>query len=292
MIRSTLRLVTLACSMLLLGSQVLHAADYKLSMLPRYSTEEINRRISPLAQYLSKETGLEIVPVLTSSFDQYSKQLAGGSIDIGFENPYIYVLASDSHEVIAMAEKGKDGDRFRGIIITRKGSPIKIIDDLLDKRIAIVGYTSAGGYLSQKLTLLENDIDVQQDCTVEEAPDNKQENVVFSVYTGDVDAGFIRESALHKVDEFVPQGSITVLEKTAWLPNWALSVSRKMPPEDRDKIVKAVLALKPGSPVLEALKITSFRKAGDSEYNNVRKAAGLSRPETVTPPVPTSRQID
>ena len=279
MIRLTLRFVCLACCAVMFSSPALYAAGYKLSMLPRYSTEEINKRISPLAEYLSKETGLDISPTLTSTFDQYTKQLSGGSIDIGFENPYIYVLASDRHEAVAMAVKGQDGDKFRGIIIVRKGSPIKSIDDLLDKKIAIVGYNSAGGYLSQKLTLLENDIDVTQDCTIEEAPDNKQENVVFSVYTGDVDAGFIRESALHKVDEFVPQGSITVLARTAWLPNWALSISRKMPREDREKIVKAILSLGTGSPPLDALKIKKFRKADDSEYDSIRKAAGLSRPQ-------------
>ena len=279
MIGLTLRFVCLACCAVMFSSQTLYAAGYKLSMLPRYSTEEINKRISPLAEYLSKETGLDISPTLTSTFDQYTKQLSGGSIDIGFENPYIYVLASDSHEAVAMAVKGQDGDKFRGIIIVRQGSPIKSIDDLLDKKIAIVGYNSAGGYLSQKLTLLENDIDVTQDCTIEEAPDNKQENVVFSVYTGDVDAGFIRESALHKADEFMPQGSITVLARTAWLPNWALSISRKMPREDRDKIVKAILSLGTGSPPLDALKIKKFRKADDSEYDSIRKAAGLSRPQ-------------
>jgi phosphonate transport system substrate-binding protein len=273
-----------ACCIFLLSASFVCAASYKLSMLPRYSIEEINRRIAPLAAYLSEQTGLTITPVLTSTFDQYTKQLLNGGIDIGFENPYIYVLASGAHEVIAMAEKGKDGDKFRGIIITRKDSPIKSIDDLLDKKIAIVGFSSAGGYLSQKLTLQENDIDVRQDCTVEEAPDNKQENVVFSVYTGDSDAGFIRESALHKVDEFVPPGTIRILEKTAWLPNWALSLSKKMDEQDRQKIIKAVHELKPDSPVLQALKIKKFRPAVDREYDPVRKAADLA--ESTSSPQP------
>ena len=81
------------------------------------------------------KTGLQITPVLTSTFDQYSKQLSTGGIDIGFENPYIYVLASQAHEVVAMAVKGKDGDKFRGIIITRSDSPLGMVDDLRKKRI-------------------------------------------------------------------------------------------------------------------------------------------------------------
>ncbi|MBU1139449.1 MAG: phosphate/phosphite/phosphonate ABC transporter substrate-binding protein [Proteobacteria bacterium] len=238
--RLTIRIFTIIGIFILVTAELSLAADYKLSMLPRYSTEEINNRITPLAEYLRKKTGLNIIPTLTSTFDQYLKQLSSGGIDIGFENPYIYVLAAESHEVIAMAVKGGDGDRFRGIIITRSDSSLSAIDDLIGKKVAIVGYTSAGGYLSQKLTLLENGIDVQKDCTIEEVPENKQENVVFSVYTGDVDAGFIRESAIDKAGDFIPSGAIRVMASTAWLPNWALSVSRNMQPEDREKIVKAI----------------------------------------------------
>jgi len=253
-------------------------------MLPRYSTEEIYKRITPLAQYLQKTTGLQITPTLTTTFDQYGKHLANGTIDIGYENPYVYVLASKQHEAIAMAVKGKDGDKFRGIIITASNSPLHSLADLKGKKISIVSYTSAGGYLSQKLSLLENNIDVTRDSTVEEAPENKQENVVFAVFTGDADAGFIRESALHKVDQFVPAGAIHVLAPTAWLPNWALSVSRNMPLVDKEKIVKAIQELAPGSPVLRALKISALRPAHDSDYDVVRKAAGLVEPLNSPPP--------
>lgn len=45
------------------------------------------------------------------------------------------------------------GEKFRGIIITRKDSPINKIDDLKGKKIMIVSPSSAGGYLSQKLYL-------------------------------------------------------------------------------------------------------------------------------------------
>ncbi len=277
MIHSATRILTIVGVWALLTAQCSLAANYKLSMLPRYSTEEINRRITPLAEYLSRKTGLKIVPTLTSTFDQYSKQLANGGIDIGFENPYIYVLASKTHEVVAMAIKGKDADKFRGVIITRSDNSLSEAKDLKGKTIAIVGYTSAGGYLSQKLTLLEKGIDVQKDCTIEEAPENKQENVIFSVYTGDVDAGFIRESALNKADEFVPRAAIRVLESCAWLPNWALSLNRKMPPADREKIIRALQELRPEDKVLKALKIKALRPAQDEDYNSVRKAAGLDQ---------------
>lgn len=251
------------------------AADtYKLSMLPRYSSEEINRRISPLAEYLAQKTGTKIEPVITSDFTQYEKQLKNGSIEFGYENPYIYTLVSGTHEALAMAVKGKDRDKFRGIIIARVDSGLSNLEDLRGKAISIVGFTSAGGYLSQKLSLMESGIDVETECTISEAVDNKQENVILAVYTGEVDAGFIRESALHQADSYISASQIKVVSESAWLPNWAFSVKRTLPEKLKKDIQAAVLELKPNHPVMKALKIESFRMAADDDYETVRRAAG------------------
>lgn len=264
---------------ILLSAEFLAAETYQLSMLPRYSSEEINRRISPLARYLTKKIGTTVEAVITNDFTQYEKRLKNGEIEIGYENPYIYVRVSDSQEVLAMALKGKGGDRFRGIIIVRAGSNLVSIDDLKNRKISIVGRTSAGGFLSQKLTLMQKGIDVEKDCQIIEAMDNKQENVIFSVYTGEADAGFIRESALHMADKFVPASMIRVINRSAWLPNWALSVNRSLPEKKKKAIQNALISLKKNNSVLKALTITSFRAATDEEYDTVRQASGMEIPE-------------
>lgn len=273
------RAVTLLAALTIVLSAAVQAfagGTYELSMLPRYSPEEINKRITPLATYISQEIGVSVEPTIMINFDQYTKRLAKGDVEIGYENPYIYALVSGAHEVVAMAVKGEDGDKFRGIIISKKGSNIKSLADLKGKKIVIVSRTSAGGYLSQKLTLMENGIDVEKDCEVVEAVDNKQENVIISVFIGEADAGFIRESALNQADTFVPPSQIEVINRSAWLPNWALSVNRSMPKAQKESIQKAVLNLKKDDPVLSSLKIDRFRLATDQEYNSVRKAAGMT----------------
>lgn len=250
-------------------------AGYKLSMLPRYSPEEINNRIVPLADFLSRVLGEVVEPVVTTDFTEYERRLRSGAIHIGYENPLIYVRVAEAQEVLAMAVKGADGDKFRGLIITRSDSNIVSVEDLRGKTVSIVSFTSAGGYLSQKVSLGLYGIDSRQDMNLVEALDNKQENVVLSVYYGDADAGFIRESALNLVDNYVPPSQIRVIQRTAWLPNWALSVSRKMPADAKQKIQAALTSLKAKDPVLKALKIDAFRPAEDENYNVMREAAGI-----------------
>lgn len=246
------------------------AESQKLSMLPRYFPEKLTAMITPLAAYLSSETRVSFEPVLTDNFASYEAELLKGKIAIGYENPLIYVNVSGSHEVIATAVKGKGGDKFRGIIITRPDSGISKVSALKGKKVMIVGKSSAGGFLSQKLTLKEQGLDVENDCVLSVAADNRQENVIISVSIGDVDAGFIRESALHKADQYIMPGSIQSVTETAWLPNWALSVSKNLPQQQKDTIQKAILKLEQDSTVLKAMELKSFIAATDSDYNVLR----------------------
>ncbi len=251
----------------------LFGKEYTLSMLPRYFPEKLTAMITPLASYLSKETGLNIVPVLTKNFADYQARiLLNRNIAIGYENPVVYVKISSAHEVIATAIKGEGGKKFRGIVITRPDSGITDLFLLKGKKVMIVGKTSAGGYLSQKLTLQNMGIDVDRDCHISVAADNRQENVIISVSIGDVDAGFIRESAFHKADQFIRPGSVVSVAKTAWLPNWALSVDRNLPASIKQSIQKAVLKLqKNGNKVLKSMGLKAFVHATDSDYNIMRQ---------------------
>ncbi len=265
-----MRLLILFTIVVLIGMAPMsvHAGDtYKLSMLPLYSSIEINKKIGILSEYLSQKTGLKIEPVVTSDFSQYENKIKNGSIDFGYENPLVYTLVSDRHEVIV-----SDKNKFRGIIIARTDSGISTLEDLRGKKVSIVGLRSAGGYLSQKLTLMEAGIHVDTDCNIIEAVDNKQENVILSVYAREADAGFIRESALHKVDKFIAVSQIKIIKNCEMIPGWAFSIKKTLPEQIKQKIQAALLALQPNAPVLQALKIQAFEISRDEDYSKIKRA--------------------
>jgi len=248
-----------------------YAETYKFSMLPRYFPEKLNTMVAPFVAYLKLETGLSIEYVPTQSFADFEAQIKNGMIDIGLENPVVYTKISKQHEAVAAAVEDQNGQGFRGIIITRPDSDIAHISDLKNKKIMIVSKDSTGGYLSQKLVFKENAIDLDRDCQLIVAADNRQENVIISVSIGDVDAGFIRESALHIADEFITPGSVKTMVETAWLPYWALSVKKTLPKDKKASIEAAVLKLSKGDSILKALEIVGFILSNDAEYDVMRK---------------------
>lgn len=269
---------------LLAGLLLLHplsafaAKTLRVSMLPLYSADEVSKKLTLLSALLTKATGIQVEPVVVNNFKEYEQRL-GRDIDIGYENANVYVRASGVHDVVAMASKAPDGPKSRGIIIARTdNSRVISPEDLKGKRVSIVGFTSATGYLSQRLTLLQEGIDTSRDLVIEEALDNKHENVIFSVYNGDVDAGFIREHALNQAKAYVPPSQIKVIKKTAFLPEWAISVNKKLPQETKAAIAKALIGLKAEDPVLKALKIDAIVFAQDRDFDPMRQATGLPVP--------------
>jgi phosphonate transport system substrate-binding protein len=246
------------------------AEKYLLSMSPFFPAEQMTAMLQPLASWLSEETGNNIEVLLAKNNDQYSAEVLHGNIVIGYESPAVYVNISNVHEAIAGAVAIQHDTLPRGIIITRPESGISGIENLKGKKIMIVSRMSTGGFLSQKLTLQEQGIDVERDCQLNEATEQQEENVIISVSIGDVDAGFISEYALHKADQYIAPGSITAIATTAPLPNWVLSVPRTMPQVQKDDLREALLRLSQEDPASKALGISGFTKASDADYDIIR----------------------
>lgn len=244
-----------------------------LSIQPVVSPEKLTAMLAPLAEKLSTAVKRSVRPVLTNNAAEYEAELLRGTIAIGYQSPLLYVKAADRHEVLVTAQDGKNGGLLRGIIISRPESGIAKVSDLKGKQIMIVSKNSTGGYLSQKQTLKEAGLNLEQDCQLTEAAENREENVIISVSLGEVAAGFVSESALHKADEYIVPGSVTEVMKTAALPNWALSVSRSLPQEQKDNIQTALLHLTENDPTLAALGISGFKAAQDADYDPVRRLA-------------------
>ena len=249
----------------------------RFSMMPRFYPEKIASMIRPLFVYLSGKTGMQFVDVPAKNNADFESRIRDGQIDIGFENPILYARISDVHEVALTASEGESSGLYRGIVLTQSGSSLKRLQDLKNKKIMTVGETSGGGYLSQKIALAEMGFNLDADCRIETAADNKQENVIIAVSIGEVEAGFVRESALRLADKYIQPGSIRVMGYGAWLPGWAFSMKRTFSEDKKRLIVNALLELKPEDPELKALEVKAFAPITDAYYEPLKKSLTPAR---------------
>ena len=244
---------------------------YHFAVLPRFFPIVILERFGPLADYIADETGIDVEFAMPKNFSNHIDMVRKGKALLSYQNPVVYARVSEQVRPLAIASKGKQGTRFRGIIIVRSDSGIKSIADLKGRSVSIVSLQSAGGYISQKDFLIQNGISVEIDMIINEADGNKQENVIFDVYSKKSDAGFIRESALHRVDKVIEPEKIKVLVETSWLPNWVFTVHKSVSADVAVRIQEALLGLPAGGKVLKAAKLEGFVTPDPEALNDVRK---------------------
>jgi phosphonate transport system substrate-binding protein len=143
------------------------SAEIKLGLLPRLSATEMTTMFTPLAEYLSKETGEKVSLVIPKDFDAFKALMASGQADMGFANPLVYVQLKKndaSLDLLGLSSE-KSGTKFRGIIIARKDSGIEKVQDLKGKKLIFVEEDSAAGHIFQMLTLSKAGLDVKKDFT-------------------------------------------------------------------------------------------------------------------------------
>jgi len=229
---------------------------------------EMVKRLSPLAKYLSDKTGIALKfrasPNLASAVDD----LGAGQTQIAYMTPVAYLEAHEKYGVIPLVSPLTNGkDSFNLMIVVKKESPIKSVQELRGKKFA----------LGDEKALLQRAVVVGSGIKLEELGShaflNHYDNIAKAVLHGDFDAGILKDSIAEK---FEAQG-LRVIYTSPPLSSYLFAINRKVPPEVIIKLRNAFLALKPNTPenkmILSVLdqSYTGFTPVEDKDYNTIRK---------------------
>ncbi len=250
----------------------------KVAVLPLYSAITLFERLDPLMRYLSRKTGYEFKLVIPRDFEDFFDTVKKGKVDFSYSNPYVYIQLAEDGSLRAFANTvlQQSGDIFRGVIITHKDSPIRTLHDLKGRKVMVVSYRSAGGFLAQKLFLFENGIDVFRDLRLIEG--KRQEEVILNVYRKSADAGFVRESALDVLQEEIDLSHIRILAVTPYIANWPFAATRHTDEGLSRMVQKTLLELRDRD-ILSAAQISHFKPATDRDFDTLRKWINRYGPE-------------
>jgi phosphonate transport system substrate-binding protein len=248
----------------------------KISVQPVYSLHIMSQKYSPFIRYLSRETGYDVQLISAMTYDNYLPTLEADQVHIGIQNPLAYITlvkTRGAYPLVKMVQP--DGTTsYRGVIITRQGSGINQIKDLKGKDIAVPSREAVGGFLGQALVCKQNGIDVDKDLHLSLL--GSQDAVLYDVYQGKVEAGFVREDALPIARERIDLTRFNIIAYTDYFPTWCVTAFGNTTPEVATKIANSLLNLDPVKSeereILEAIGIAGFAQASDSDYDIMRKA--------------------
>lgn len=251
----------------------------KISALPMYSLPLMTKRFIPLINYLSETTGYKIKYVSTLSYETYLATLESVQVDIGYQNPFIYVILAKTKGAYPLVKaidfNGNSG--YRGIIITHINSGIKTILSLKGKKVMVNSRKDECGYIAQASLCLQNGINPEKDLTVILA--KSQDEVISKVYQQKVDAGFVREDVLSAVKDKIDLNKIKIVAHTEPFPNWCFAAFSHTDKNVAEKIKQALLKLNKNNPdhykILEKAEVSGFIETSDADYEIIRKKADI-----------------
>lgn len=219
---------------------------YHIGYMICNSEKETMERFLPLTKYLGEKLGVnfEMVAIHTN---EYMKEV--DKLDFTHTNSLLYIMMHrfNGVEVLAAEKRGSWGYGSQGIILTRKDSDIKNIEDLKGRTMIFGPMLAPTGFMSQVDLLEKGGVDPEDDLAFYTIPPGsfKHEKVIYGVYFGKYDAGAI---PIFDLEQMAEEGKIDpddfrIIAKAPVIPYCNFGVTQRVDEQFAAKFKEAVLSL-------------------------------------------------
>lgn len=242
-----------------------------LGVMPSLPPTKLFTKYQPLADYLTRKTGKEVVISTAPNFQEYILRLQKGEYEMILPNPYQYIMVSKAPGYAPLVKIA--GIPFQGFIVVRKDSGINGIQDLKGKKIAYPDPSALAATMQVRAYLKRNGIDSERDTRESYAA--SQESVIFGVHQRLFDAAGTWPEALEGIPDDVRKG-LKVLAETETLPSRPIAVRADISQEIAEKVKGALINMASdpeGQKILASIGYKGFEEAFDSDYDEVRRWA-------------------
>lgn len=265
--------------------------QFTVGMFGGDDAEKTLRDNEPLRTYLEAQLGIPVELQTGTSYSAVIEAMRANRVDGMQVGPFSYTLAVQEAQAEALAVSitgSKDEPKYilnsptyyLSMIITKKGSGVRTLEDLKGKDFAFVDPASTSGHLAPKTLLLKNGIDPDKDMKTVFA--GSHPTAVLSVWEGKTPAGATFEGNLYNlakegqidfcgfpdgeqaklrtqaeidaVYDACPDGSIVVIAITDPIPNTPFAVRQSLPQSFKDAVRTALLGIKDNAELVAALK--------------------------------------
>ncbi|QOG12341.1 phosphonate ABC transporter substrate-binding protein [Arcobacter sp. FWKO B] len=239
--------------------------------IPVAGNSSMEEQFGPLAKYLQDTLGIKVTLKVTNDYTGIITGMAHNHIDFAYLGPNSYVTASQraNAEAVAMEVNDEGVAGYHALIVARKDSGIKTLDDAKGKTWAFTDPQSTSGTLVPTVHFNKIGIDPQKYFS-RVIYSGSHEASMLSVKAGRVDVAsnndldFNRGIGRHwEADEF------NIIWKSDLIPGSPIAVRGGLPTSLKMAIKGAFIAYK--VPEGSSLKMSGYTHADDSTYNPTRE---------------------
>ncbi|MDW6003217.1 phosphate/phosphite/phosphonate ABC transporter substrate-binding protein [Vibrio mangrovi] len=252
-------------AVLLVFSTHVFPQTLSFGVVPQQSAKKMAALWSPVLQYISRASGLDIEFATAKDIPEFERRLRDGEYDIAYMNPYHYVVFHQKPGYQAIA-KQKD-KQIQGIIVVRKDSPIHSLEDLQDHQLAFPSPAAFAASILPRANLERKGINFTPKYV------SSHDSVYLNVSRGFFPAGGGVLRTLNNTDPKVSQ-QLKILWTTPPYTSHAIAVHPRVSEEIRQKIVRAMLEMnndEQGMTLLKGLSFKGLEAASDQQWDDIRE---------------------
>jgi len=253
-------------SVFALNSHAEAPATYTFTVVPQFKPAQLQQEWTPVLERVSRETGIKLKLVIPSSILKFETEINKGTPDFAFANPYEAVLAMKEHGYTPLL---RDKKPLNGILVVRKDSPYKKLQDLDGQAIGFPSPNAFGASLYMRALLSESN-------PIKFTPRYlNNHNLVFKhVSLGHVAAGGTVNSALN--DETAEmREQLNVLFKTPDVASHPIVAHPRVPANVKKAVIAALQGMQQdteGKAMLKEIRMPNLVEANfQSDYQPLEK---------------------
>ena len=234
-------------------------------IVPQTASQKLARAWIPFMEEVSKASGVKLIFKTAPDIPAFEQRLKEGAYDLAYMNPYHYVVFAEKPGYRAFARQHNLS--LTGLIVVPKDSPMTQLSDLEGKSLAFPSEGAFAASIIPRLTL--NNLGIHYEAEFVSSHDSVYRNVLTMRH--EAGGGIMRTLKALPDDD---QNSLRILWTSPPFPPHAFAVHPRVPEDQLEKIRKAMENLinsPAGLAILEALGFEAIDRAGDHEWDPVRK---------------------
>ena len=240
---------------------------YKLGIFPHLSESHIEKAYTAIAKDLSEHTSKRIKFDVDDNFENFSSNLEQGKYDIVLVQPFDYVNIVKKLAYHPLASQKK---ALRAIIVVRKHSPLRTLNNLLGRDLYLPPRSTAISYLT-KHHLTNAKFDLEKDINI--THESTHISCLLKVIIRIADACATAPEAVELFEEKLPV-KFRVLNQTNPIPHVLFAAHPRVTSEDRAALKKQMVSWEnsvSGQELLKESRMRGLRIIDDQQYDVVRR---------------------
>jgi phosphonate transport system substrate-binding protein len=217
-------------------------APLRIGLVPERDIFEMRARHKALTGYLSAKLGRPVEVALVNTYLGVLQDFAERRIDAAFLGSLVAVLAVDrlNVELLVKPVREDGGSTYHGVLFVKDGSPVRRVEDLGGRSVALIQGTLAGDLFPMSRMFQAGLLNAKPPLVMWIGT---HDDVIIETLSGRVDAGAAMNLRLEAYEAAHPDARFRRIAQSAEVPHDALAVRRDVAPAIGQKLKDAMLAM-------------------------------------------------